>query len=63
MDKKIFKNDIYLVFDKLLKTRNLKLEEFELLIENRDMILDEVYLSARAITKDFSIKKYMLEGL
>lgn len=63
MDKKIFKNDIYLIFDKLLKTRNLKLEEFELLIENRDMILDEVYLSARAITKRFFNKQIYVRGL
>lgn len=63
MNKKIFKGDVYLIFDKLLKTRKLSQEEFELIIENRNLILEDVYLASKAITKKHFNKKIYVRGL
>lgn len=63
MNRKVFKSDVYLIFDKLLKTRSLSKNEFEFLILNRDFVLDDVYRSAKAITKKFFNKEIYVRGL
>lgn len=63
MNKKIYKSDVYLIFDKLLKTRKLTKKEFEFIIENRNLIIDDVYLSSKAIMKKFFNNQIYVRGL
>ena len=63
MNKKINDTQIYLIFDKLLKYRKLSKREFEVLIENRDLIREKTYSTSKAILNEIFHNKVYVRGL